>query len=61
MQDLVVAIALLFVIEGLLWAGFPERMKAAVRHLLEVPPAVLRQGGLVAMAAGVLIVWWVRG
>jgi uncharacterized protein len=59
--DLLVALGLVLVIEGLLWAGFPERMKDAVRRLLEVPATVLRQAGLAAMAAGVLIIWWVRG
>ncbi|MFW5679826.1 MAG: DUF2065 domain-containing protein [Pseudomonadota bacterium] len=61
MIDLLVAVGLVLVIEGLLWAGFPEQMKEAVRRLGDLPAAVLRQGGLAAMAVGVLIIWWVRG
>lgn len=53
--------ALVLVIEGLLWAGFPERMKVTVRQMLELPASVLRRGGLIAMSIGVVIVWWVRG
>jgi uncharacterized protein YjeT (DUF2065 family) len=59
--DLLVALGLVLVIEGFLWAGFPDRMKALAARLPEVPAATLRQGGLFAMAAGVLIIWWVRG
>jgi uncharacterized protein YjeT (DUF2065 family) len=61
LQDLGVALALVLVIEGLLWAGFPRQMKSAARRLLDIPAAVLRRGGLAAMAAGVVVVWWLRG
>ncbi|TVQ37463.1 MAG: DUF2065 domain-containing protein [Geminicoccaceae bacterium] len=61
MELFFVALGLVLVLEGLLWAGFPNQMKAAAERLLELPASVLRQGGLVAMAAGVLIIWWVRG
>jgi uncharacterized protein YjeT (DUF2065 family) len=61
MSDLVVAIGLVLVIEGLLWALAP---RFAVR-LLEVaaatPEHVLRRAGWIVVAAGAVLVWLVRG
>lgn len=61
MIDLVVALGLVLVIEGLLWAGFPGTMRAAAMRAAELPVSLLRRGGLVAMAAGVLVIWLMRG
>jgi uncharacterized protein YjeT (DUF2065 family) len=61
MSDLVVAFGLVLVIEGLLWALSP----ALGRHLLSVAAATpedsLRKAGWVAVAAGALLVWMIRG
>ena len=61
MYDLLVAAGLVLVIEGLLWAlapGFGRRMLEAAS---KIPDASLRIAGAGAVAAGVLIVWLVRG
>ncbi|MFQ5625076.1 MAG: DUF2065 domain-containing protein [Methyloligellaceae bacterium] len=61
MDDLLVAAGLVLVIEGLLWAlapGFGRRMLDAASQM---PDASLRIAGACAVAAGVLIVWLVRG
>lgn len=60
MSDLIVALGLVFVIEGLLWAALPH----AVIHILEMvqhmPDHVLRAAGMAVMALGVALVWLVR-
>ncbi len=61
MTDLVVALALVLVIEGLLWAGFPERMKNVAVQAATFPSSLLRRAGVLAMAVGVILVWLVRG
>jgi hypothetical protein len=61
MTDLAVALALVLVIEGLLWAGFPDRMKDVAAQAAGLPSSLLRRAGLVAMAIGVVVVWFVRG
>jgi uncharacterized protein len=61
MIDLAVALALVLVIEGLLWAAFPDRMKDLAARAATLPSSLLRRVGLVAMAVGVVVVWFVRG
>jgi uncharacterized protein len=59
--DLIVALGLVLVIEGLLWAGFPDTMRQAAVRAGELPSSLLRRGGLLAMAVGVLVIWLIRG
>lgn len=61
MTDLVVALGLVLVLEGILYALAPESMKTMMRKVLEAPDQTLRLVGLVAAGAGVLLVWFVRG
>jgi hypothetical protein len=61
LADLVTAVGLLFVMEGLLLALFPDLMKRLVAEILTWPPQVLRVGGVAAAAAGTAIVWMIRG
>ena len=60
MRDLATALALVLVIEGALYALFPEGMKRAAARALAVPPQTLRLAGLAAACAGVVLVWLVR-
>jgi uncharacterized protein len=60
MRDLWTALALVLVIEGTLYALFPEGMKRAAARALAVPPQTLRLAGLAAACAGVALVWLVR-
>lgn len=60
-SDLVAALALVLVIEGALYALFPDTMKRAVLSIADMPGAMLRNAGLTAAAVGVAIVWLVRG
>jgi uncharacterized protein len=60
MTDLWTGVALALVIEGALYALFPETMKRAAARALMVPPQALRLAGLAAACAGVVVVWLVR-
>ena len=61
MQDFLVAIGLVFVIEGLVFAAFPQAAKRAVVAITETPEPVLRLVGLGSAVGGVLVVWFLRG
>ncbi len=60
MDDLLVAVGLVMVLEGAIYALFPQAMIDAMRKLPEIPPQVIRLTGLVAVAIGWLLVKWVR-
>ena len=60
MRDLWTALALVLVIEGALYALFPEGMKRAAARALAGSAANLRLAGLAAACAGVVLVWLVR-
>lgn len=55
------ALALAIVLEGLLYAAFPEQMKRALAQLLEVPTAQLRTVALVAAVGGLVMLYFVAG
>jgi uncharacterized protein YjeT (DUF2065 family) len=59
--DLITALALVLVIEGALYALFPDVMKRVVLSIADMPAATLRNVGLVAATVGVAIVWLIRG
>ncbi|HEX7075621.1 MAG TPA: DUF2065 domain-containing protein [Hyphomicrobiaceae bacterium] len=61
MSDLAVALGLVLVIEGLLWAAAPDLAVRLLNAAAEAPPQALRTAGLTAAAVGVFIVWLVRG
>ena len=61
LTDLGVAIGLVFVIEGLMLAIAPAMPRRLAAALDGVPEARVRLVGLAALAAGVAIVWLVRG
>ncbi|MEL0107908.1 MAG: DUF2065 domain-containing protein [Rhodospirillales bacterium] len=61
MTDLITALGLALAIEGILYALFPDAMRKMMAQILSQPPAVVRTTGLMAAAAGVVVVWLVRG
>ena len=60
MSELVTALGLVLIIEGLVYAAAPSRFKALMARLEEIPDETLRMGGLIAVAVGVAIVWLAR-
>ena len=61
MADLVAGLGVALVIEGLLWAIIPGYALKLLIAAAQTPETGLRVMGLFAMAAGVLVVWFVRG
>jgi uncharacterized protein YjeT (DUF2065 family) len=61
MSDFLVALGLVFVIEGIVFAAFPESSKRAVTAVLETPDTILRIVGLASAVLGLLMVWVIRG
>ncbi|HEV2676433.1 MAG TPA: DUF2065 domain-containing protein [Aliidongia sp.] len=60
MRDLLTAIALLLVIEGALYALFPQPMKRALLSVIGQSEGLLRGAGLAAACLGVGLVWFLR-
>jgi len=58
--DFVTALGLVLVIEGALYALFPEAMQRMMARAMELPPATLRIAGLVAALVGFATVWALR-
>ncbi|MGB0577064.1 MAG: DUF2065 domain-containing protein [Alphaproteobacteria bacterium] len=58
--DLVIAFALVLVIEGLLYALFPDAMKRMMVSVLSMPLSSIRSAGLLSAIIGVGIVWLIR-
>lgn len=60
MDILLLGLGVALAIEGVLYAAFPDQIQRMMRFALERPPATLRTFGLVALAAGLLVIWLVR-
>ncbi len=61
MADFASALGLVLVIEGLVFAAFPEQAKRAMASMLETPEASLRAVGIGSAILGLVVVWLVRG
>jgi uncharacterized protein YjeT (DUF2065 family) len=61
MTDLLTALALVLVIEGLVLALFPALPRRMIERMAELPPEVLRLAGLTFAIIGVGCVWLLRG
>ena len=55
------AVGLLLVVEGVLYALFPDGMKRIAAQAIGTPAETLRMVGLVSAVLGFGIVWLVRG
>ncbi|MEI7803955.1 MAG: DUF2065 domain-containing protein [Hyphomicrobiales bacterium] len=61
MSDFLVALALVLVIEGLMFAAFPGPTKRLMTSAMETPDGQMRVIGIVCAIAGVIFVWLIRG
>jgi len=61
MADFIVALGLVFVIEGLIFAVSPAAAKRAMAHVMETADGPLRLIGIVSAVLGVILVWLIRG
>jgi uncharacterized protein len=60
MRDFATAVALILVIEGILYALLPETMKRLAIRAMATPAHSLRTAGLIAACFGVALVWLLR-
>ncbi len=60
MRDLWTGLALVLVVEGILYALFPDGMKKIAARTILVAPQMLRGAGLLVAAIGVVLVWLLR-
>ncbi|HEY6860158.1 MAG TPA: DUF2065 domain-containing protein [Pseudolabrys sp.] len=61
MSDFLAALGLVFVIEGLIFAAFPEAAKRAMTSVQGTADVSLRLIGIGSAIIGLLVVWLVRG
>jgi len=61
MSDFIVALGLVFVIEGLVFSAFPATAKRAMESVQQTPDGSLRIVGIVSALLGILLIWAVRG
>ena len=57
MQFMLGSLGLLLIIEGLLYALFPNRMKSMIKSMLEMNNDTLKWGGLASAIVGFLMLW----
>ena len=51
------SLGLLLIIEGLLYAVFPNRMKSMIQKMLEMDNNTLKWGGLMSAILGFIMLW----
>ena len=56
-QFILGSLGLLLIIEGLLYALFPNRMKDMIRSIIEMNNDTLKWGGLASAIVGFLMLW----
>jgi uncharacterized protein YjeT (DUF2065 family) len=61
MSELFVALGLVLVIEGIVYAAFPQTMKRAIAEVLKLADEHLRWAALGAAVVGLGIVWLAQG
>jgi uncharacterized protein len=61
MADFLAALGLVFVIEGLVFAAFPQAARRAVVTMTQTSDEGLRVVGILSAVLGLAMVWLVRG
>lgn len=61
MDEFLTALALVLVIEGGLYALFPQGMRRMMAQMQEIPEGRLRAMGVIGAVIGVVAVWLLRG
>jgi uncharacterized protein YjeT (DUF2065 family) len=61
MTEFIVAIGLVLVIEGLLFAALPRVAKRLAASAIESPENALRVAGIGSAVLGLIIIWLMRG
>jgi uncharacterized protein len=61
MTDFLAALGLVFIIEGLVFAAFPQAARRAAVMTTQTPDEALRLVGLLSAVFGLTVLWLVRG
>ena len=61
MNDLLTGLGIAMVLEGLLWAAATDHARKIVLDLVQMPDSTLKPVGWTIVAAGVGLVWLIRG
>jgi uncharacterized protein len=61
MSDFIVALGLVFVIEGLVFSAFPATAKRAMDSVQQTPDGTLRTVGIISALLGIVLIWAIRG
>ena len=61
MMNLLQTLALVLVVEGVLWTLFPTTMRRMAAKAADSDESMLRYGGLAFAVTGVVAVWLLRG
>ncbi len=60
MKEFIIAIGLIFFVEGLFLAIFPSRIKSILELIKNSPENKLRLLGVVFLIIGFLIIWYIK-
>jgi uncharacterized protein YjeT (DUF2065 family) len=60
MKDFLCVLGLIFIIEGLPYFIFPEKLKVYLARIITVPDSTLRFLGITAMIAGLILLYFGR-
>jgi len=61
MIELFSALALVLVLEGLIYAAFPEQMKKLLASIQSMPASTIRAAALACAGVGLVLLWLIRG
>ncbi len=61
MTELLSAVCLAIVIEGLAYAAFPEQMKKMLASIQAMPASTIRAVALACAAVALVLLWFIRG
>ena len=60
MNELIIAVGLVFFVEGLFLAIFPSRIKSILELIKNTPENKLRLLGIFFLIIGFLIIWYIK-
>lgn len=55
-----IGFCLILIVEGLVYALFPDRMKTLLTRMVDIPVTALRSGGMIAAVGGFGLLWLLR-
>ncbi len=61
MIELFSALALVLVLEGLIYAAFPEQRKKLLASIQSMPASTIRAAALACAGVGLVLLWLLRG